>query len=110
MDAVKDDDGESQDIDAISIFNDPFEEERQFDRENWEEVIDLERGDDVHNIKLHSLNESGKKKKELLVTGGYKQDIECLMDRDILSELVPQKANQNEIVKEAMMQYVAEVP
>lgn len=70
----------------------------------------MERGDDVHNIKLHSLNESGKKKKELLVTGGYKQDIECLMDRDILSELVPQKANQNEIVKEAMMQYVAEVP
>ena len=89
MDAVRDYDGTSnQQADAINIFNDPFDEERQFDLQRLVKKTDQVNGFASRLQVKSKADQKNRRKQSMKITGGYTQDIECLMELDIIDELI----------------------
>ena len=60
-------------------------------------------------IKIKS-TEKRKKKQPLLITGGYEQDIVCLMESDIIEEYLPMGSIEDKIIERVTNEYFMEDP
>ena len=80
-DAIMDEMGDEDIEEAIHVFNDPFDEEKQFDRMN---TIDREKDAD---------DDAGE-----IITGGYERDIQCLKDDDMIEAPISKNSKINQAV------------
>lgn len=80
-DEIIDDDEKKETPEAIQIFNDPFAEELLYD-------VDVNSGLD-HSRKFRNKDDLN------IITGSYEKDIKCLIEPDMLHEVIEQPLEVN---------------
>ena len=87
-DEIIDDDEQKETPEAIQIFNDPFAEELLYD-------VDVNSGL-KHSRKFRNKDDLN------IITGSYEQDIKCLIEPDMLHEVIEQPLEVNNRLKQLL--------